>query len=255
MQEKSFWPGSLYRKLKDQLFNIPGSGKTPFEFNAHVAEVFDDMVSRSVPFYNEVLQMSAELTTDFYEPGTQIYDLGCSTGALARHLRKEFGATPFSYVGIDNSKEMIEKARASYGVKPVAGSGTFLCADITAVDFEPASVFVSNYTFQFLRPLARQTLLKKIYAALRPDGCLLLSEKCLEDSADVSRLFAARHHALKERNGYSKLEIAEKRDALENVLIPFRVNENVEMLSEVGFNPVSIFFKCYNFASFLAVKS
>jgi tRNA (cmo5U34)-methyltransferase len=234
--------------LKDEIFKSPGAGKTPFEFNAQVAAVFDDMVSRSVPFYKEVLQMSAELTTDFYQPGTQIYDLGCSTGALARNLRQEFGTTPFSYVGIDNSKEMIEKAAAT-------GTGKFLCADITAVDFEPASVFVSNYTFQFLRPLARQTLLKKIYAALRPDGCLLLSEKCLEDSADVSCLFAARHHALKERNGYSKLEIAEKRDALENVLIPFRVSENVEMLREVGFNPVSIFFKCYNFASFLAVKS
>lgn len=225
-----------------------GAGKTPFEFNAHVAEVFDDMVSRSVPFYKEVLQMSAELTTDFYQSGTKIYDLGCSTGALARNLKNAFGATPFSYLGIDNSPEMIEKAKSG-------GAGTFLCSDITDVNFEPASVFVSNYTFQFLRPLARQTLLRKIYAALKSDGCLLLSEKCLEDSADVSRLFAARHHALKERNGYSKLEIAEKRDALENVLIPFRVSENVDMLREVGFNPVSIFFKCYNFASFLAVKS
>lgn len=206
------------------------------------------MVARSVPFYKEVLQMSAELAKDFYQPGTKIYDLGCSTGALARSLKAEFAEAPVAYTGVDNSKDMIEKARAM-------GFGNFVCADMTSIDFEPASVFVSNYTFQFLRPLARQALLKKIYNALNPDGCLILSEKCLEDSADISRLFAARHHALKERNGYSKLEIAEKRDALENVLIPFRVSENVEMLREVGFNPVSIFFKCYNFASFLAVKS
>jgi len=159
----------------------------------------------------------------------------------------------FSYTGIDSSREMIKFTENRYeGGAPTA---IFLEGNITAVDFSPASVFVSNYTFQFLRPLARQALLRKIYTALKPNGCLVLSEKCLEDSADVSRVFADRYHALKERNGYSKLEIAEKRDALENVLIPFRVSENIAMLQETGFNPVSIFFKCYNFVSLLALKS
>ncbi len=241
--------------MKDEIFKHPGSGKTPFEFNAQVADVFDDMVSRSVPFYKEVLQMSAELAREFYQPGTTIYDLGCSTGALVRILISEFGAEKFSYIGIDTSEEMIKQARLSCpGINSGAREVDFQQTDMTKVDFKQASVIVSNYTFQFLRPLARQTLLKKIFTALPADGCLILSEKCLEDSADVSRVFAARHHALKERNGYSKLEIAEKRDALENVLIPFRVSENVEMLREAGFNPVSIFFKCYNFASFLAIK-
>lgn len=241
--------------MKDEIFNRHGAGKAPFEFNAHVVEVFDDMVSRSVPFYKEVLRMSAELAHEFYQEGTQIYDLGCSTGALAWHLGEEFGDTPFTYVGIDNSADMI--ARAKTGSARMRGTGfcQFEYADITAVDFSPASVFVSNYTFQFLRPLARQALLRKIYAALKPNGCLILSEKCLEDSADISRVFADRYHALKERNGYSKLEIAEKRDALENVLIPFRVSENIAMLQETGFTPASIFFKCYNFVSLLALKS
>lgn len=130
----------------------------------------------------------------------------------------------------------------------------FSVADITAVDFKPASVFVSNYTFQFLKPLARQTLLRKIFAALEPGGCLIVSEKCLEDAADMSRIYADLYHAMKARNGYSQLEIAEKRDALENVLIPFRMSENTEMLRAAGFNPVSIFFKCYNFTSFVALK-
>lgn len=234
--------------MKDELFRIPGTGKTPFEFNAQVADVFDDMVSRSVPYYNEVLQMSAELAQDFYQPGTKLYDLGCSTGALKKQLSEEI-----AYTGIDNSVEMI--ARAVAACPGNNSEASFITADMTEYTYQPASVFVSNYTFQFLRPLARQTFLKKLYETLVPGGCLILSEKCLEDSADVSRVFANRHHALKERNGYSKLEIAEKRDALENVLIPFRVSENVEMLREAGFNPVSIFFKCYNFASFLAIKS
>lgn len=238
--------------MKDEIFKTPGSGKTPFEFNAQVAAVFDDMVSRSVPFYKEVLQMSAELARDFYKPQTAIYDLGCSTGALARNLKNEFGDSEFSYFGIDNSPDMIAKAKENFSTD--AGHIHFNCGDIATTDFKRASVFVSNYTFQFLRPMARQALLKKIFSSLAVDGCLILSEKCLEDSADVSRVFADRYHALKERNGYTKLEIAEKRDALENVLIPFRVNENIEMLREAGFNPVSIFFKCYNFASFLAIK-
>jgi tRNA (cmo5U34)-methyltransferase len=240
--------------MKDEIFKTPGSGKAPFEFNAHVAGVFNDMVSRSVPFYSDVLKMSAELSREFYQPGTNIYDLGCSTGALAQGLAAEFGEKAFRYIGFDTSPEMLEIAKK----QTTANSGSslrFEQADISAVSFAEASVFVSNYTFQFLRPLARLALLRNVYAALTQNGCLIVSEKCLEDSADVSRVFANRHHAMKERNGYSKLEIAEKRDALENVLIPFRVSENLEMLREAGFNPVSIFFKCYNFTSFLAVKS
>jgi len=93
--------------MKDEIFKTPGSGKTPFEFNAQVADVFDDMVSRSVPFYREILQMSAELAHDFYQPETAIYDLGCSTGALAKNLKREFGEEGFSYCGIDNSAENI----------------------------------------------------------------------------------------------------------------------------------------------------
>ncbi len=242
--------------MKDEIFKTPGAGKKPFEFNAQVADVFDDMVSRSVPFYNEVLQMSAELAREFYQPDTMIYDLGCSTGAIVRLIEREFGEQTFSYVGIDSSSEMIDRASsAGTGLKARASRIEFQCADITAVDFTSPSVIISNYTFQFLKPLARRTLLRKIYAALSPGGCLIVSEKCLEDSADMSRVFADRHHAMKERHGYSKLEIAEKRDALENVLIPFRVSENIEMLQEAGFSPVSIFFKCYNFASFVALKS
>ena len=244
--------------MKDEIFKQPGSGKKPFEFNAQVADVFDDMVSRSVPFYKEVLQMSAELAKEFYQPNTMIYDLGCSTGAIVPLLENEFGDIHFAYTGIDSSQEMVLRSQAhirSPGFKPGATKVEFQCADITAVDFKSPSVIISNYTFQFLKPLARRTLLRKIYAALSPSGCLIVSEKCLEDSADMSRVFADRHHAMKERQGYSKLEIAEKRDALENVLIPFRVSENIEMLHEAGFSPVSIFFKCYNFASFIALKS
>jgi len=250
--------------MKDEIFNTPGSGQKPFEFNAQVAEVFDDMVARSVPFYKEVLQMSAELAREFYQSDTQIYDLGCSTGAIVPLLEKEFAQIAFSYVGIDSSSEMI--ARASSGndrdrggrlkVTPtVAHKINFTVGDITNAGFSSASVFIANYTFQFLKPLARRSLLRKIYETLAPGGCLIISEKCLEDSSDMSRVFADRHHALKERQGYSKLEIAEKRDALENVLIPLRVNENIALLEDAGFRPVSIFFKCYNFASFIALKA
>jgi tRNA (cmo5U34)-methyltransferase len=241
--------------VKDEIFKQPGSGKKPFEFNAQVAEVFDDMVSRSIPFYNEVLRMSAELARTFYQADTEIYDLGCSTGALVPFLEREFAGTGFYYSGIDSSDEMIIKANLSC---PRMNSGAtkaqFAVADITQIDYQPASVFVANYTFQFLKPLVRQALLRKIFGALTPGGCLIVSEKCLEDAADMSRVYADLYHTMKARNGYSQLEIAEKRDALENVLIPFRVSENLELLGAAGFNPVSIFFKYYNFTSFMALK-
>lgn len=196
--------------------------------------------------------MSAELARDFYHEDTTIYDLGCSTGGLLADLRQQFGGKPFRYSGIDTSADMIARARERAGND---ASVTFACEDITAFPFTDASVVVANYTFQFLKPLARQALLRKLYGSLKNDGCLILSEKCLEDSADVSRLYADHYHALKARNGYSQLEIAEKREALENVLIPFRVSENIEMLRDAGFAPVSIFFKYYNFVSFLALKA
>ncbi len=241
--------------MKDEIFKEAGSGKKPFEFNAQVARVFDDMVSRSVPFYSEVLRMSAELAHTFYQPGTQIYDLGCSTGALLPLLETQFGDDGFIYTGLDSSADMIEQASIRCPrINSGATDAKFEVADITATDFQPASVIVSNYTFQFLKPLARQAVLRKIFSALTPGGCLIVSEKCLEDAADMSRVYADLYHALKARNGYSTLEIAEKRDALENVLIPFRVSENAEMLRDAGFNPVSIFFKYYNFTSFIALK-
>lgn len=99
--------------VKDEIFKTPGAGKKPFEFNAQVAHVFDDMVSRSVPFYKEVLQMSAELAREFYQPDTMIYDLGCSTGAIVRLIEREFGEQTFSYVGIDSSSEMIDRASSA----------------------------------------------------------------------------------------------------------------------------------------------
>jgi len=241
--------------LRDNVYDSPGSGKHPFEFNAKVVAVFDDMVSRSIPFYNEVLRMSAELARTFYQADTQIYDLGCSTGALVQFLEKEFAGNGFYYSGIDSSDEMIIKANNQRPqINTESKTVQFAVADITQIDYQPASVFVANYTFQFLKPLVRQALLRKIFAALTPGGCLIVSEKCLEDAADMSRVYADLYHTMKARNGYSQLEIAEKRDALENVLIPFRVSENLELLGAAGFNPVSIFFKYYNFTSFIALK-
>ncbi|MBV6494049.1 MAG: Carboxy-S-adenosyl-L-methionine synthase [Turneriella sp.] len=241
--------------MKDKIFDNPGSGKIPFEFNAQVVDVFDDMVSRSVPFYREVLQITAELTHEFFKPGTVIYDLGSSTGALPKALLAEFKNEPFNYIGMDTSKEMLRRAKEEFST-PQYGKNKILFEerDIAQANFENASVVVASYTLQFLRPLVRQALLTQIFSDLTSGGCFILSEKCLEDSSDISRLYADRYHALKERNGYSKLEIAEKRDALENVLIPFRVSENTEMLKIAGFNPVSIFFKCFNFVSILAIK-
>ena len=89
---------------------------------------------------------------------------------------------------------------------------------------------------------------------LHHDGCLILVEKVVGEDSLLNRLFIEHYHEFKQRNGYSEIEIAKKREALENVLLPYRLNENVELLKQSGFRAVDVFFKWYNFAGLLALK-
>ena len=238
---------------KDTLFRAEGTGNQPFAFNAEVVQVFDDMINRSVPYYRQVLTLSAEIARELYQSNSVIYDFGSSTGALATLLQQEFKTDEFQYIGIDNSAAMIESCRENLNL-----SGDkrmqFMLADITNVPLSNASICVMNYTLQFVEKQKRIEFLKKIYRSLLDRGCLILSEKCLESDSQISDLFVNRHHALKERHGYSKLEIAEKRNALENVLIPLTLSENIEMLKAAGFEKISILFKALNFVTLIALK-
>ncbi len=239
----------------DKLFAVEREA-ADFTFDESTAEVFDDMIARSVPGYEETTRMLTEMALHFAGPAGLIYDLGCSTGATLASLANAVKDPDVKLVGIDNSEPMLARARARLDDLGITEGVDLQRADLTAnTAFRRADVFILNLTLQFIRPPHRPTLLLQIHEALRPGGGLLLVEKVLADAPPNNRLFVRNYHAFKSRNGYSDLEIAQKREALENVLVPFRVDENVEQLRRAGFVEIDCFFRWYNFAGFVARRA
>jgi tRNA (cmo5U34)-methyltransferase len=212
------------------------------------------MLDRSVPFYAEVQRMIGEMARDFARPGTQVYDLGCSTGTTLVLLDKQL-PPDVKFVGLDNSADMLKRCRAKLDEHGVKRPVDLLFADLNqGFKFENASLALMVLTLQFVRPLYRDFLLKSIYDGLLENGCLILVEKVLGEESLFNRLFIQYYYDLKKRHGYSELEIAQKREALENVLIPYKLLENRALLTRTGFRHVDVFFKWYNFAGLVAVK-
>jgi len=240
--------------VRDEVYRQVQGTAADFRFGAEVAAVFDDMLLRSVPFYGEVQRMIAEMAADFAVPGTQVVDLGCSTGttfialdpALPRDVR---------LVGIDNSEEMLAKCRAKLAESGIKRPVELRCADLHAgVNIERVSMALLILTLQFVRPMHRERLVADVHRGLVDNGCLVLVEKVLGEDSFFNRLFIKYYYDLKRRNGYSDLEITQKREALENVLVPYKLMENREMLLGAGFRYVDVFFKWYNFCGMIAVK-
>ena len=244
-------------KARDNLFSTqdaPAAGS--FEFGQSVVRVFDDMVSRSVPLYEAIQELMALIVLRCRAPGTVCY-LGCSTGATFSALMKQ-APEPLHLIGIDQSPDMLEACRDK--LTPNLGNHrlTLHCADLEAlpdgIGGEWGAVVLSLVA-QFLRPLSRQKLLADAARRLRPGGCLVLLEKTVQRSPRINRIFIDCYHDYKSARGYSEIEIARKREALENRLIPFRPEENLIMLREAGFAEAEIFFTWLNFQGYLAVKA
>ena len=242
------------RQPADKVFASPLGQIDDFAFDETVAAVFDDMVSRSVPMYGEIQRMLAELALAFVKDGSTVYDLGCSTGTTLSLLHKAL-RVPARLVGIDNATEMLQRCRAKLVDLGVADSIELRFGDLdNGIEIRDASAVFLVLTLMFVRPLNREKLMRQIYAGMREDGCLLVVEKVLGNGSLFNRLFIERYYAYKRRMGYSDLEIAQKREALENVLIPYRLEENRDLLLSAGFRHVDVFFKWYNFAGFIAVR-
>ncbi|MBY0516371.1 MAG: carboxy-S-adenosyl-L-methionine synthase CmoA [Bacteriovoracaceae bacterium] len=239
---------------KDQYFAQPMDKVTPFSFNAEVAEVFDDMVKRSVPLYRENQQLTVDLLSRLLKKGDTVYDLGCSTGTVLHLIGNALKPMDLKLIGLDASAPMVEKARLkmkAFGHK----NAEIDKADITRAEFEPCGAVIMNYTLQFLPVETRLPLLKKIFKALRPGGVLILAEKIQTDSPGLQDLVTQTYYDFKGQNGYSELEISQKREALENVLIPLTPSEQNQLLQEAGFGPVEMLLRWGPFATFLAVKA
>ena len=242
---------------RDEVFQATAARACDFEFDQEVAEVFDDMLLRSVPFYREQQQMIKELGKKFWIPGTKVYDLGCSTATTLVNLCRELDES-VRLIGYDNSLPMLEQARHKINDNGLADRIEVRYADLNAqldgLLLDNASVVSMCWTLQFVRPLQRDDLIKWIYQALVNGGVMIITEKVLTNDTHMNRFFIDFYYQFKKRNGYSYNEIMRKREALENVLIPYRIDENLVMFRRNGFEIVETFFQWYNFAGFLCVK-
>lgn len=238
----------------DRVFNAATSNVSDFKFGENVVSVFDDMVNRSVPFYREMQRMIAEIASDYAASGTNVYDLGCSTGTtmlcIDSHVPRDV-----RFVGIDNSPEMLERCRTKLDERGVTREIELRFGDLNGdIEIENASLVLLVLTLQFVRPLYRDRLIGRILEGMNENGALILVEKVIGEDSLFNRQFIKYYYDMKRRNGYSELEISQKREALENVLVPYKLLENREMLLRSGFRYCDTFFKWYNFTGMIAVK-
>ena len=235
--------------MNDKVFTKPI--KKQFEFDEEVAAVFDDMLERSVPFYKESQKITQFFALKNLENGGTLYDLGCSTASLLLNISRGLERET-KLVGLDNSEAMLAQARRkceAYGAKIELKN-----ADILEYDYEEANVFISNYTLQFIRPLVREELVKKIADSLKKDGVFIFSEKVISHHSKLNKDLIECYYDFKKEQGYSEYEIMQKREALENVLVPYSEDENIKMAKNCGFAHCEVVFRWANFATFIAIK-
>ncbi|MCP4746443.1 MAG: carboxy-S-adenosyl-L-methionine synthase CmoA [Desulfobacteraceae bacterium] len=239
---------------EDTLYKTPKNLISPFKFDEQVARVFDDMIHRSVPFYAEVMRRQAELIARHLQSGNRIYDLGCSTGNLAIALCYYLPDMSYKIIAVDNSEPMLDQFRQRLAKTPACERIELRCRNLETLEIENADVVVLNYTMQFLPIEFRKTLLLKIYQGLRPGGMFVFCEKITHSNPVVAGIQQSFYHAYKRENGYSDLEISQKREALEKVLIPETVETHLGRLKQAGFQTADIWHKWFNFAAFLTFK-
>ncbi len=239
---------------KDQLFNHPLSDIPPFEFNAQVANVFPDMIHRSVPGYRTVIAQLSVIAAYYAQPHSRYYDLGCSLGAATCAMAQAIKQPNCEFIAVDQSQAMLEKCRQQLNALEFSHPIELVCADIADVVIADASIVVLNFTLQFIPQEKRDALIQKIYQGLNPGGILILSEKIIFNNAYQENALNELHLAFKRAQGYSELEISQKRSALEKILNPETLEQHQQRLTQEGFRQVLPWFQCFNFASLIAQK-
>ena len=243
----------------DQLYANPLDSIVDFQFDEQVVGVFSDMINRSVPGYGTVIKSLGILAARFAQPDSVCYDLGCSLGAATLAMHQHIRQPNCRFIAVDNSPAMIERCREHLQVAATLEESQpkveLVCADIRDIEIRDASVVVMNFTLQFIAPAQRQALLDKIYSGLLPGGALLISEKIAFDDPETQQRLIDWHHDFKRANGYSELEISQKRSALEQVMQPEPLALHRHRLQQAGFDTIEPWFQCFNFASMVALKA
>jgi tRNA (cmo5U34)-methyltransferase len=239
---------------KDRLYAGYRDVVDDFVFDDQVAEVFPDMIRRSVPGYATIINMIGTLAAQSVLDGSCCYDLGCSLGAAAMAMERGKGGRSCRIIAVDNSPAMIARAQAHQDQSEIPSSIEFVCGDLMECEITSASMVVLNFTLQFVPLERRDELMTRISQGMLPGGVLVLSEKIALPDEETQQRFTEMHHSFKMAQGYSELEISQKRTALEKVLLPETLETHRKRLASVGFKSVEVWFQCFNFVSLLAIK-
>ncbi|RTR37641.1 carboxy-S-adenosyl-L-methionine synthase CmoA [Shewanella canadensis] len=225
-----------------------------FQFDEKVAGVFNDMIRRSVPGYGQIINTLGDFANKYVSTDSNIYDLGCSLGAATLSIRRHIDNRNCKIIAVDNSESMIQRCRENLSAYVSETPVDLVCGDIRDIKIENASMVVLNFTMQFLAPKDRETLLSSIYKGLKPGGILVLSEKLNFEDESIQSLLVDLHLDFKRANGYSELEISQKRSSLEHVMKPDTLEQHEARLKKQGFKHFNVWFQCFNFASMVAIK-
>jgi tRNA (cmo5U34)-methyltransferase len=238
----------------DKLYAEPLAQPGLFTFDQSVVRVFPDMIKRSVPGYTTIIAMTGLLAAKYAQADSRVYDLGCSLGASTLAMRQNIVEHSCEIIGIDNSEAMLERCASVIATDCHEVPVQLRCANLQEVKIENASVVVLNFTLQFIPREERDAVIRNIYQGLRPGGIMVLSEKLSFEDPHLDELNIDLHHQFKRANGYSDLEIAQKRDAIEKVLLPETLSQHKSRISNAGFSSADVWFQCFNFASLVALK-
>jgi len=249
---KPAYPNTSKMTRRDEIYQHSETENGQFRFDRRVAAVFEDMIERSVPGYELTLQLLGSIAARTVHSGGRCYDLGCALGASSLAILRGLGDTPCEIIAVDNAAEMINLAHQRMLAAGVASRVQLRCCDVREISIDSAALVVLNFTLQFLPIPERTKLIERIAGGLVPGGVLVLSEKLHFEDPEENSLLVELHHEFKRQQGYSDLEIARKRSALENVLVSETLETHRERLLAAGFREVSVWLQCFNFVSLLA---
>ncbi|WP_106478677.1 carboxy-S-adenosyl-L-methionine synthase CmoA [Phytohalomonas tamaricis] len=239
---------------RDALFSTPLDRVSSFSFDEQVVRCFPDMIRRSVPGYGQIIGMIGVIAKRYLRTGAHVYDLGCSLGASTLSLCQQVAPDTCTIEAVDLSPAMVERARDVLSQEYPEHAITVIEGDIRTLAYRPAGMIIVNFTLQFLDPAERDDVIARLFDTLEPGGVLILSEKVVFDDTQAEDVLYALHHDFKRANGYSDLEISQKRSALEDVMIPDSLSVHHDRLARVGFKRHYTWFQYLNFASMIAFK-
>jgi tRNA (cmo5U34)-methyltransferase len=239
---------------KDKIFSRKRDHVVDFKFDESVSRVFPDMIRRSIPGYETIIELCGSIAEKYAQPDSNIYDLGCSHGATTLSMSSRALHDSVTFVAVDNSSAMLDKCRVNLGTLESKGRLRLVESDVERVEIVRASIVAMNFTLQFITPVHRDPLVQQIYEGLNPGGVFILSEKISFGDSEETVLQQQLHEQFKSSNGYSELEVSQKRTALEKVMVIEQKEQHLERIKNAGFRHAAQWFQSFNFASFIAVK-